>query len=175
MLKLFSALVLITSLVKSDYSDDDHTVQLNNLGAKQLGQKYRVIYQKGFSVDFSLDTAKKEITLVARVPDNTYLSVGWGETMYETDMIVWQATKKGESSDLLSLDHSTPKIDESQDYKTTMKKYKGGKKFTSVRSLDTGDTEQDRVIDLSSEPQIFCWALNEGGSDFGYHSARGNF
>jgi len=37
MLKLFSALVLITSLVKSDYSDDDHTVQLNNLGAKQLG------------------------------------------------------------------------------------------------------------------------------------------
>lgn len=42
-----------------------------------------------FSLDSCYDTVAQELVLRAIVPDNTWLSIGFGATMRDTDMISW--------------------------------------------------------------------------------------
>jgi len=102
------------------------------------------------SLDTTLDISdalKPKITFVATVPKDQWFSIGFGTSMTDTDMVLWQAKDAGICKDLYSSGHRVPGtakdgtgLTETQDYTTTVKKEGDNYEFTSTRLLDTGDS-----------------------------------
>ena len=47
--------------------------------------------------------------MTAVVPDSNYFAIGFGENMYHTDMILWQAEQdKSQVTDLWAIHHQEP-------------------------------------------------------------------
>jgi len=81
------------------------------------------------------------VRFVVTVPNNQYFSLGFGKTMTNCDMVIWQANGLANSNvlDLYSYGETTPLIDKQQDYVST-KVYNGTHViFTSDRKINTGD------------------------------------
>ena len=78
----------------------------------------------------------------ATVPNNHYFSIGFGSTMYSTDMVVWQANSQNSLVlDLWSTGHQTPITDKVQNYVSTIKFNSTHTSFISDRALQTGDSQ----------------------------------
>ena len=69
----------------------------------------------GAHLELSWDNATSEVFIVADVPANNYFSLGFGETMYNTDMILWQNFQTStKTTDLWSTSHDRPVSDTKQ-------------------------------------------------------------
>ena len=54
------------------------------------------------------------------VKANSYFSIGYAPTMFNTDMVMWQANgANSKVTDLWSTGHSAPATDSNQDYTST--------------------------------------------------------
>jgi hypothetical protein len=71
------------------------------------------------AMTFSYDPATKQMSFVGEVPVGTWLSIGWGWHMFDTDMFLMQAyrdIKRSKITDLWSTHNVTPLFDLQQDY-----------------------------------------------------------
>jgi hypothetical protein len=60
------------------------------------------------------------ISLNASIPHNCYVSLGFGQTMFDTDMVIWQTNgNQSMVTDAYSYSHNVPTFDEIQDYETS--------------------------------------------------------
>lgn len=68
----------------------------------------------GFELYTCFDPLTNELVFKAEVPDNSWLGIGFGTTMTNTDMIAWFVTDGvGEVKDLYSTGYSSPEDDTS--------------------------------------------------------------
>ena len=82
------------------------------------------------------------VHFTATVPDNNYFSIGFGPTMYNTDMILWQASgATSKVTDLWSTKHATPLTDNKNDLVSSFEVNADSKSvtFTTTRKLNTND------------------------------------
>ena len=102
-----------------------------NFNATWGGQRLNIAY----------DSSAGELVFTAVVQDQSYLAVGFGAGMVDTDMILWLADgDKSEVLDLWSLDYARPVIDDTDNNINTIEDGENGTKvFTTRRPLDTGD------------------------------------
>ena len=102
-----------------------------NFNATWGGQRLNIAY----------DSSAEELVFTAVVQDQSYLAVGFGAGMVDTDMILWLADgDKSEVLDLWSLDYARPVIDDTDNNINTIEDGENGTKvFTTRRPLDTGD------------------------------------
>ena len=89
-------------------------------------------------------------------------------------MILWKAYEEsGESVDLYStLKGETPYADPQQDVITTFNVTETAIEFTSIRLLDTNDTD-DFVIPLDGSKVPMSWAIKRDSANFTMHSEHG--
>ena len=111
-----------------------------------LPEKSRCVSQKWdvFNLDTCLHEDGEKLVFVATVPDDSWLSIGFGSSMRNTDMIAWRVVGgKGFTEDYWSTSRSTPELDSVSDLTdiTEMTKFENGvMTFVTERALDTGDT-----------------------------------
>ena len=96
------------------------------------------------------DVASQELVFHTEIPDDSWLGIGFGPTMTNTDMLVWESRSgKGIIRDVFSVNHSTPGRDTTENLRLV-----GNSKFDSKnrtvltesrRKLDTGD-EGDYLV-----------------------------
>jgi hypothetical protein len=137
------------------------------------------IEQNGASIKFKLDNTDltlswdqltSKLQMVVDVPSNQYFSIGFGASMVDTDMIVWQTPSSGPSTtDLWSTSNGKPSTDAQQDVTTTAVTINSDKSvhFTSERPLDTGD-QQDFLVPLDTDIAM-CYAAHSQTANFVYH------
>ena len=83
------------------------------------------------------------------VPQNQYLSIGLRNSMFNTDMILWQANgKNSKGVDLWSRGHLTPDIDDHQDWQTVFESNDTHVTFKSYRRFVSYDMDQDQSMPL---------------------------
>ena len=124
-----------------------------------------------------LDTLVDEIVMTATIPNKSYLSVGFGPTMRETDMIVWRWNDdETEVDNLWSTSYSRPASDGTDHLKTAIQDSDDGqfKIFTTRRAFDTGNA-RDFVIDPDAGEMVMCWAHKTRDGQFTEHRNRDVF
>ena len=128
----------------------------------------------GPTYDLSYDAAKAAIKIVATVPENMYISIGWGVGMNNVDMVLFKGSgADGVITDLWSTSESTPQTDSSQDYIDSVKSKSGTTyTFTTYRKMDTGDSSQDTVLSCGKTYR-FDWAGLSTSSTFMEHDKDG--
>ena len=123
-----------------------------------------------------LNTTINQFTFIATVPNNNYFSIGFGPTMTNTDMILWQANGKIKSrtSDLWSFDLTTPMNDSSQNlYSTHVVNANGSVTFTTLRNMTTPDSRRDFDFPYGQVVTLCYAALNSAA--FNLHNTYGYF
>ena len=98
------------------------------------------------------------------VPTNNYFAIGFGTSMFGTDMVIWQANGQDSTAvDLYSSGWYSPVIDSQQDYTTTFTYNSTHTTFISDRLLQTGDhsdfvipTVSLNVLNLCRTPIFRC-------------------
>jgi hypothetical protein len=87
------------------------------IGTEQVGQSYKVDFIKAarsdqvFSLLASLDLSDpnaQKVVFEANVPNDNWLSIGFGESMYSTDMVGYIASGDGKTLDTWSTGHFEP-------------------------------------------------------------------
>lgn len=126
-----------------------------------------------FAMEFSYDQKINTVNFKAELPQNTWFSVGFGPTMFNTDMILMQAfstVSKSAISDMWSTKESTPAYDKLDNLtnKNITVDSRGMQIFSFSRKLDTGDVSQDFVIPLDRELTM-CYAINYKQANFAIH------
>ena len=139
-----------------------------------------------FEIEVTYEAANDEtperLQLVTHIPDNMYYAIGFGDGMYDTDMIGWHGA--GDNSyvqDYWSSSKSVPAIDDSNDLEWLAYPQKSSVDvsydyvtFVAWRALDTGDTEQDFLIPLREQfPMVY--GLHVFTSEWITHFDRGFF
>lgn len=112
------------------------------------------------------------VTFVATVPNNNYFAIGFGTSMRNTDMILWQAIgEKSVTTDLWSTGHGRPATDSNQNLDSSFMVSPDGKtvKFTTKRFLNTNDS-QDFVIPTNQDVDMIYAYSRPGQSDFRKHA-----
>ncbi len=85
-------------------------------------------------------------SFTAIVPNNQYFAIGFGKTMTNCDMVLWQANGNASLvTDLWSTGRSTPGKDAIQNYQSNFTFNGTHVEFVSVRLLNTSDAK-DAVI-----------------------------
>lgn len=95
----------------------------------------------------------EEIELIAEVPNNSYLGLGWCNSMIDCDMITWHADGQNSYAvDRYSTGNVTPLPDAKQNYSTILRPSFDGNGiiFKSIRKIDTGDRD-DYVVELDKD------------------------
>jgi len=94
----------------------------------------------------------------AKVPNNSWFSIGFGQTMSNTDMIAWRAASdQSDSLDLYSTGYGLPATDGENNVETTFTDDEAGTiTFTSQRKFDTGDS-QDYALEFDKNI-VMCYA-----------------
>ena len=95
-------------------------------------------------ITVSLNTTLNQFTFITTVPNNNWFSLGFGPTMTNTDMILWQANGAtgSRTSDMWSRSQSTPVNDTIQNIKSTyVVNTNGSVTFTTLRNMTTGDSK----------------------------------
>ena len=131
---------------------------------------------EGISWAARIDTATDEIVMRATIPNRSYLSIGFGENMRGTDMIVWRWKDDViEVDNLYSTGYAKPPSDGTNFLQTTVKDSADGKfkTFTTRRALDTGN-KNDFAIQ-PDKPMVMCYAYRTGSGDFIQHKERDIF
>ena len=129
-----------------------------------------------FELDACYDRDTQELVFKAVVPNNAWFSIGFGESMTNTDMIGWFVKDKaGSTVDYWSTSHAAPEEDTTSDltedrpaaYDAATDKMT----FVTRRLLDTGDTEQDFLVKLNVD-QPMMYAYRKGDSNWKVHDFR---
>ena len=108
----------------------------------------------GSTTQISYNPINQTINYIANIPNKGYFSVGYGTSMYNTDMIVWFAMGATSSqSDLYSTSHDKPKTLTPNSYVTTFVVQAASTQFYSSRTLvasgkDTYNIPLDSVIKM---------------------------
>lgn len=107
-----------------------------------------------FNLKTCFDVTSQELVFEVDQPDDSWFSIGFGNTMSNTDMISWSVNNgKGKARDLWSTNYSAPIEDENSDLvEAEEPSFDSDSKrmtFVTRRPLDTGDTEQDYLVPLS--------------------------
>ena len=117
-----------------------------------------------FYIKVCHDEDTQELVFTTSIPNNSWLGIGFGTKMKNTDMMVWQAVKGfGVVRDLYSYGYGVPKMDEVQnlDNVTKFDKKKGMVNFVTRRKLDTGDSDKDFLIKMNEDiPMSYAHAMN---------------
>ena len=67
------------------------------------------LFHDTFSLTAQIDIEQEEIVMKTIMPDNTYFAIGFGYSMIETDMIIWQAYPgRPEVADLWATEFAQP-------------------------------------------------------------------
>lgn len=146
--------------------------------ARKLDERSCILKEwDDFSVDSCYAADSQEVVFTALVPDNSWLSIGFGATMNSTDMIAWFVTDKvGETRDYWSTKHMPPTLDTESnlvDAEPPQFDSQSGKmKFVTRRKLDTGDQEQDFVVKLDEDIPM-CYGFKKGTSKWVKHDEFG--
>ena len=99
------------------------------------------------TLDFSYDVATAKIVLKAHIKAGSYIAFGWGSTMSNTDMVIWQANGGTSTQlDLYSTGYSTPSTDGVNTYTTTFTDNGAYVDFVSKRSLNGNGGTKDFVV-----------------------------
>ena len=111
--------------------------------------------------------------MIANLPPNKYLGLGFGQDMINTDMILWQNYGASSlTSDLWSKFEDTPARDAQQDVTSTFRvNADSSVTFRTTRLMDTGDS-QDFAINTDTS-MVFCYSESYGTSNFVQHSNYG--
>ena len=110
---------------------------------------------------------KNTFQMTATVPDSNYFAIGFGENMYNTDMILWQAEQeKSRVTDLWAIHHMEPQRDLLQSLNSTFSHDINAETvtFTTTRKFDTEDP-YDFLVPWE-EPIVMCYASSNGNPDF---------
>ena len=117
----------------------------------------------------------EELQFKVNMRNNSWIALGFGESMFNTDMMGWHAL--GENSytaDYWATRNGTPGWDSNNDLNTTHVVEPDGRvTFTTTRKLDTGDN-QDFAIKLE-EPTKMLWAIRARDGRWKQHDWRWNF
>jgi len=103
------------------------------------------IYSTGSVVEISYDPTAKEIVYNVNVTSGTYVAVGYGTSMTDTDMCFWNGN--GASSiqeDLYATGESTPAVDSVNAYTSNSTVTLTGTSWTSTRPIAA--TGQDTYV-----------------------------
>ncbi len=114
---------------------------------------------------------KGELILKAQIPNNSWLGIGFGATMKNTDMITWSAKNGvGRVYDSYSVGYGKPKEDDVQnvelDSTPSFNKSEDRVSFVTRRKLDTGDAGNDFVVRLD-EDIAMSYAYKQGSGNIG--------
>lgn len=115
----------------------------------------------------------EEIVMKARIPNLSYLAVGFGKSMKETDMIVWRWKNEQTVVDnLYSTTFDTPPSDGTDFLKNKIETTADNryKIIETRRAFDTGNTK-DYVIEADKD-YIWCYAYKTDDGDFVYHKEQ---
>ena len=96
--------------------------------------------------------ASEEIEFTVDVMNNSWIALGFGSDMTNTDMIAWHANgNESYSEDYWSTRKAEPKVDDSSNLDTSFKVSVDSSRVTFVtrRKLDTGDDSEDYLITLN--------------------------
>ena len=119
------------------------------------------------------DSANNVVQYDAYVQPNSWIAIGYGSSMTNTDMVYWGAN--GNSSlqeDLYSTTESRPAIDTINSYTTNyVVEVDNSVHFTSTRSLDPNTSPEDYVIVLDEWQNMVC-AWETTTYALGYHSSN---
>ena len=95
------------------------------------------VAKSGTQIDMKWDTTSNELIITTRVPDKTWFAWGWGGSMTQTAMVLWEAN--GEDStvtDLYSEHHGYPSTVTDNCYSSSYAIVDGYIEFTTKRPLD---------------------------------------
>ena len=112
-----------------------------------------------------------------KMPPNTYFAIGFGYTMLDTDMIIWQADENGPVvKDLWATGYGKVEFDADQniDTESQLNKETNMWEFTTRRKIDTGDDKQDMLIELDKD-MMMCYSFRLEGYELTKHEGIGRF
>ena len=103
-----------------------------------------------FNLSTCLDEASNELVFLADIPNNSWLSIGFGTSMSNTDMIAWFAKDgRGAIRDLWSTGYGQPGTDTSDNLISTSDPVYDSNSdrvsFVTRRALDTQDSQDFAV------------------------------
>jgi len=115
---------------------------------------------------FSYDASTNLLNFEAEVPTDTWLGIGFGRTMVNTDMIALQAyadINKSSINDLWSTKRDASpardKVDNLLNKTVVANPDRGTQTFKFSRLLDTGDVTNDFIIPVD-KAFAMCFAIN---------------
>ena len=112
------------------------------------------------------------------MPENTWFAIGFGVTMIDTDMILWQShSDNPEITDLWATGFGKLEADAEQNLSWDEPFYNDETEmweFTTRRPIDTGDDKQDMLIELDKD-MMMCYSYRLEGSEFVKHEGTGRF
>ena len=129
-------------------------------------------------------TNNERLKMVVDMPNNTWLSIGFGSSMRNVDMIAWHAN--GDNSyvaDYFSVGKSRPALDSEQNLTATFQieekddiedEDQDRVKFVTYRDLETNDTEFDYIVPLDQEIDM-VYAFLSFSADWREHNKKGNW
>ena len=121
------------------------------------------------------EAATGQVTISTTVPNGSYTGFGWGQTMTNTEMVIFSASPGSGSSIeyYYSTGETTPSSDANLDscYNSKVIQQVGGNTVFSVsRPLDCG-TSSTYVIKLDTEIPLIA-AFNPNSSNLSFHSSN---
>ena len=129
-------------------------------------------WANGPTFSLTYDAAKMMMKLTSKVPENTWLGLGFGEGMANVDMVVMQGKDNGIMRDLWSTTFGQPKADATDDWKEKAISKDGTMySFAGYRSLSTGDATEDTVLECGKDYE-FYWSGNDMTAEFTKHTKR---
>lgn len=146
-----------------------------------------IAVNSGSSVEISYDTESEQIKYLANVKFGTYLSLGYGSSMKDTDYIVWQSIADDEVDpeeqtsqiDCYSVANHHPVTNAVNTYSTTISKSEFAElnTFVSYRPLEaTGQNTYSIPLDSNIKmvyafnPQ--CGMMCNHNRDYGYFDMK---
>jgi len=130
----------------------------------------------GSTLYASYNSATSTVQYNAIVMPNTYLAIGYGTTMENTDMAFWGAN--GADSvmyDMYATGNKLPSIDTVNSYTTTTQVLANGSVlFTSTRVLEPATYPETFVIQIGTPINMICAYLNTTSS-LSYHGSSNKF
>lgn len=155
-----------------------------------LGEKFQfelsVFYQTaGSSTSRDKEGLRDRIKMIVEMPDQMWFSIGFGNDMFDTDMIGWHADGlQSKVLDYFSTSKDSPGLDEQQDVEYYVKLFDADEndpedypkvRFLVYRDLDTGDMEKDYLITVGQQHDM-VYAMQLYSSDWAReHNARGTW
>eukprot|EP00347_Sterkiella_histriomuscorum_P018114 403346733 len=153
------------------------SVILTLLAALNLAQSQDIAYQGNFQ---SGSYAKIEIVnknaikFTVQVRNNQYLAFGYGRSMSNTDMVIFQGSNPPQVLDTFSYGYGTPQTDSVNNYQIISSTNNATHANIVVqRPLNTGDN-LDKVVTLGQNLDI-CWAYATRTWSVVQHENRGSF